>query len=317
MTRFGCALAAWLCLTSLTVAADAPAAAEKPADDAQAAKIAKWVSDLRNEQYATRKQAADALVDAGAAAAEPVARAAYSDDREPPRRYVGILREMLHSGDEPTETAAKAALEKLAQSDRKFLAEQAAEALKAPAPAGRRGGARIQIGGIVVAGGQNVRISSKNTNGQREVTVEIGPKKIHFTDDNGRDIVMQVTEPVKDADGNTAPQTKEYVADDLDDLKQKHPDAARLYEQFGGNGGVIRVVGGFGNANQADALKRHVEFLERHLQRLEDHADEGRFPEEHLERVRENLDAQVDRLRKQVEELERQAEQEAEKEKSE
>ena len=52
-------------------------------------------------------------------------------------------------------------------------------------------------------------------------------QKIEIRDQDGEDIEVTVTETVNGQD-----ETSEYSADDLDDLKQNHPDIAELYEKY-------------------------------------------------------------------------------------
>jgi len=79
--------------------------------------------------------------------------------------------------------------------------------------------ARVQL--------RNITIRQTNNNGNRVTDVEIDGKKIHISDTQGKNIVVQVTEKV----GGQV-KTSEYKAKDLADLKKKHPEAAKLYEQY-------------------------------------------------------------------------------------
>lgn len=87
---------------------------------------------------------------------------------------------------------------------------------------------RRVAGGVAAAvQGRGVKIQQTNVNGHRETNVELDGKKIHIADNQGKDITVKVTETV---DGKA--KTSEYKAKDLDELKKKHPDAAKLYEQY-------------------------------------------------------------------------------------
>lgn len=101
------------------------------------------------------------------------------------------------------------------------------DASATPVPlGGPQGVIQLQVqGGIIAAGNVNVRTTV--TNGQRTVTVNDNGKKIEIRDQDGEDIEVTVTETV-----NGQEETSEYSADDLDDLKQNHPDIAELYEKY-------------------------------------------------------------------------------------
>jgi hypothetical protein len=71
------------------------------------------------------------------------------------------------------------------------------------------------------------RIQTRVVNGNREISVIDGEKRIRITDSQGKDITVKVSEQV---DGEE--KTSEYKAKDLDELKEKHPEAAKLYEQY-------------------------------------------------------------------------------------
>lgn len=126
---------------------------------------------------------------------------------------------------------------------------EAAEAFKKeqqrprPVPLGGFPGnqAQIQVNGQLFggAGGLNQTMEVSVVNGKRHIKVQSGDEKVEIDDQNGKDILLKHTRPV---DGKE--KTDEYKADDLDDLKKKHPEAARLYEKHGGTnlvGGGIQI----------------------------------------------------------------------------
>ena len=80
-------------------------------------------------------------------------------------------------------------------------------------------------------------------NGKRDIRVTNNDEEIHITETNGKEIVVEITKPVsvevvkKGADGKeikttvTEKRTKAYRAADVDELKKKHPEAAKVYEK--------------------------------------------------------------------------------------
>ncbi|REJ79772.1 MAG: hypothetical protein DWQ29_14735, partial [Planctomycetota bacterium] len=95
----------------------------------------------------------------------------------------------------------------------------------------RQGGvqnqAQIQAQAIVIGGVANRQVKVSIVNGRRTIEVEEDGKKIEIHDKDGKDISLKVTE--KEGDKQ---ETREYEAADLDELKEKHPEAAELYEKY-------------------------------------------------------------------------------------
>lgn len=102
----------------------------------------------------------------------------------------------------------------------------------------------IQIGGNVQVGGDRIAISSDGT--KRKIDAQSGDDRVEITDTNGKDIQLKHTRTV---DGKK--KTDEYQGTDLDDLKKKHPEAAKLYEKYAANNNiVVRGPGGAGGGIQ-------------------------------------------------------------------
>ncbi len=181
-----------------------------------------WVAQLSSDSFTERKSATQSLIDAGAAAVEPVVAAALSEDLELPTRCINILKKIFASDDEESKRAAEAALQKLAASKSPFLARRAREAMKNPAPIQpartHRFGGRVQIqvvGGGIQIGGAGLK---------RQVEVKDGDRKVHISETIGREIVVKVTETK-----NGKETTTEYKAANAVELLKKHPEAHKLY----------------------------------------------------------------------------------------
>jgi hypothetical protein len=104
-------------------------------------------------------------------------------------------------------------------------------------------GIRINFG----AAGGNIQIRNKfqfkrvsRTNGKRQIEVGNQDRTIKITDENGKNIVVEVTE-------KKGPKSTKsvYKADNLEDLKKKHPAAAKLYEEHAGQAGKAEIRIGF------------------------------------------------------------------------
>ncbi len=289
-------------LTEWTPHANAlePALAESSRD-----RFAGWIDDLTAKDFQTRKSATENLTEAGADAADAVAEAADSDDKELPLRCVNILKSMLHHGDPTTKAAAKTALKRLTKSDRAFLAKLAQKTLDTPPPAagvvGPQFGGRVQINGAMIPNGRNVRINIKTVNGQRSISVQVDEKQIEITDNNGRDITVTVTEPIEDENGNTVRKPKTYTAENFEELQKNHPEAAKLYQQYAGFGRPAPMQRLRPFRVRVDLLKKHHERLLQMQQELEDRFEDGKLPEASLNRMRESIVRHREHLLKQIE----------------
>ncbi len=114
-------------------------------------------------------------------------------------------------------------------------------------PAANAAGAGIRINGQLIGGPGVQSLKFNMVNDKRHIEAVAGDEKVEITDTNGKDIELKHTRRV---DGKS--KTDEFKADDLDDLKKKHPDAAKLYEKYaagpnlGVGGGIQMQIGGIG-----------------------------------------------------------------------
>jgi len=230
-------------------------AQESPADEKPEAspaapgpeKIAALVQELDSDRFAERQAASDELAEIGKPAIEALTEAAVGESLEVTVRSIDVLKKLAGSSDEPTKEAAKAALEKIAKSDRPSAARRAEEALKAMEEQQRRANVfapRAIQGGIqiAVAGGGARRVSVKTVNGVKTIEAEEGDRKVKIVDDPKAGIKMEVT-----TKKNGKETTEKYEAKDAEELKKKHPEAYKIYKQYDRNAGNVVVqmqVGG-------------------------------------------------------------------------
>lgn len=219
-----------LMASSLYVVGNDLAPESATAETATAEQIAQWVSELGDSRFATRRDATDALVTVGQPAVEPVVAAALEGSAEVAVRCVQILRRLKDSTDPAASEAAVAGLRMLAESDNSLVNERALAALDEgsvnPFPQAQLGGIQIQVQGAVFAA-NNFDVTTTVNNGVRTVEVNDNGKEIDIRDQDGEDIEITITETV-----NGEETTTEYSAENLDDLKQNHPDIAELYEKY-------------------------------------------------------------------------------------
>ena len=322
--RCGFSLSAILLLaTSVTLArADEPDAAKQD-------EVAAQVKVLVAGNPLQRRDATSKLLELGKEAVEPLAKEAA--EAKPASMYYcfDVLARLLASENEATSSAAKAALDKLSQSENRLVALRAKSAIRVKEMLGRQqaaigagpavpaqgpmklssnengrtieleraadgsftgkikesvngeekstdikaadakeleqkfpeahkalqkheerirnaqqrvnplfGGAfNVKVENVQINGGANQRVHIKVVNGDRTIEVQNGDEKIEIRDKNGKEIELKHTRPV---DGKE--KTDEYKGADLDDLKKKHPEAAKLYEKYAPGNGIAGGV---------------------------------------------------------------------------
>lgn len=210
--------------------------------------IDKLMEQLDANRFSERQAAQQKLQEAGKAAVPALEKGTQHVSREVAVRSWEILKNHFQGSDDANKIAAKEALERLAKNNDAALAKRAGEILAPPKPQpqfpqgvpGRIGNAQIQIQVVGGAGG-NKRVSVKDVNGVKEIEAEENGKKIKINDDPANGIKMEVTEK---KDGKEA--TQKYEAKDAAELKTKHPEAHKLYEEYSKQPAGIRLqVGGF------------------------------------------------------------------------
>jgi len=243
MRRFHCWLffaVACVLPASMAYCTDDPApsiATEAPDE------ISGLIQQLDAPDFSERQEASRKLSEAGKAVFPEVEKAADSGSREVATRAVEILRRHYSGGDLETKQAAEESLKRLAKSGNPAAAQRASDALNptpmptiqqvpigainpALIPLIQQRGIQIQLGGI--APGQNIvrRTSVRSVNGQREIEVQEGDKTTKVKDIAGG-IEAEFTEKI-----NGKETTRKIEAKDLDDLKKKDAEVARIYETY-------------------------------------------------------------------------------------
>jgi len=249
------ALLATVLTCSLAFSQDAdskPEAGEAKA--ASTAELDKLMEQLDANSFSERQAAQQKLAEIGKAAFPALEKGTQNVSREVAVRSLDILKGQLQKGDDATKAAAKEVFERLAKSNDPSLAKRAAEALSTPKPMvqpplglpgpgivpGRIGAAQIEI--KVAGGAGNIRkMKVTEVNGIKSIEAEGNGKKVQITDDPAKGIQMEVTET---KDGKET--TQKYEAKDAAELKTKHPEAHKLYEEYSKQPAGIQLrVGGF------------------------------------------------------------------------
>ncbi len=279
-------------------------AGEPPAIDE--ARNAKLIEQLDAPRFADRQAAQQDLADAGKEALPALEKAAQSENREVSGRASEVIQRHFQGEDEALKSAAKESLERLAKNASESVARRAKDIIappKPPLPAQQQGipplrvgGARIQIQFAGNAGGNFKKLTVKNVNGVKEIEAEENGRKVKIVDDPANGIKVDVTET---KDGKET--TKKYEAKNADELKTKHPEAHKLYDEYSkapagiqiqgfqlGQGGIVPPIPG------APAV--------RNIRRLKIlRPDEVEAAKENIEGALKELDASLETLRKEAE----------------
>lgn len=240
-----------LTFCSLVIAQDEKPKVEAQPDVAQAKaasaeEIDKLMEQLDANRFSERQAAQQRLAEIGKGALPAIEKGTQHVSREVAVRSLDILKGLFQGGDDVTKAAAKETLERLAKNNDGTLAKRAGEILSPPKPApqvppgivpGRIGGAQIQIQVVGGAGG-NIKRSMKDVNGVKEIEAEENGKKVKITDDPAKGIKLEVTET---KDGKET--TQKYEAKDAAELKTKHPEAHKLYDEYSKQPAGIQIRG--------------------------------------------------------------------------
>jgi len=208
-------------------------------DPLRDAEITEWIADLDDSDFEIREKATGRLTNAGVRAIPAVAQAAESENLEVATRALQVLKTLYESKDPDAQAEAAIAIKRLCDSPRKSIARRAAAILDAPhqkmkgaTPAGGAlPGLRFNARGLV-PGGVARQVSVQNVNGKVQISVVEGSRRIQIGHSNNRDIVVKVTEPRPEGDEKN---TREFKAIDLEEMRQKHPEGARLFEEYAGD----------------------------------------------------------------------------------
>jgi hypothetical protein len=252
-----------------------------------AADVSRLIPQLDDAEFSQRQAASQELMEAGKAVFPQLEKAALEGSREASGRAIDILKTHYMRGDDATKQAAQGALERLARSGNSGAAQRANDILNPPKVQedpfnGRFGvapgiirGANIQIQVAAANAGNRHSFTRREANGKVEVEATEGAKKTKIVKQPDGSIEMEITEPV-----NGKETTKKYSAKNLDELKMKEPEAARIYERYSAGGAGNIPIPGFGQALPgipgapaapnlpADLRERTIKNLDRQIEQL-------------------------------------------------
>ena len=294
--------------------------AASPAPGAPA--VDELLQQLDSSKFDARRRATDSLFAMGKEAIDKLASAASGESREVTERSIEILRRHYRSQDEETKAAAKQALESLASGPNSRIGRAAKEAMRIEQPQQGPNPAQIarmqrafppqiqQRFPIVPPAGGNQQFARRTkvqiTNGVKEIEVDYGNKQIKVKETADGKIKATIIETM-----NGAKVAKTIEAKNADELKQKSPEAHKVYESLGKNAGAgLRIVQNMGGAPkpnlppgpnnlkqaQNQAYDRMIKSLEAQKEFMKKRFADPQQAEQ-LKRITDVLDQQIERVR--------------------
>ena len=214
--------------------------AQEKSAEADEAPIVSLIKQLAAPDFSKRQAASQQLLKLGEQAIPRLTAAALSDNREVVTRSVDILKGHLKSANEKLQSAARTALKKISAVENGVGPRLARTALAPPKPRpqpvpgkGIPGFPQIQL--QVQGAAQAIKI--QNVNGVKDIEVTEKGRSIKIHDDPNQGIKVEITET---KDGK--PVTRKFEAKNADELKKKHPEAHKLYQQYSqGAAGKIQI----------------------------------------------------------------------------
>ena len=189
--------------------------------------VASLIKELDHDEFLQREAAGKKLAEMGAIAIPALAEVTKGKSPEVSMRAFDIIVRHYKGGDEEVKKTAASALQKIVKSGKSFAA-RAKQTLDFTKPAPRVGVPfRARIVGNA---GIKRRVAVSIQNGVKQVAAEEDGRQIKIFDDPQKGIKVEVTE---EKEGKK--ETRKYEAESVDELKEKHPEAHRLYQQYAGN----------------------------------------------------------------------------------
>lgn len=234
----------------------APSAATDETAKLSTAELAKLIEQLDDADFEVRKTATAKLASAGPEAGEALVKAIRNASPETVGRIVSVFSQWHASGDAARKEVATKHLKDLAAGTNPVAARRA-KAVLAPPPAAGQDPNGVIFGNVVIqaaAVGGGTKVQTRVVNGVTEITAEEKDSTVKITHENSKKIRMSITEPAKE--GEKEGKKRDVEADDLDDLKKKDPEAAKLFEKYNRNVAIggLRVIGGRAIARPLPAI---------------------------------------------------------------
>ena len=266
--------------------------------------IEQLIQDFDHAEFSVREEATRKLAAGTASVVPAVEKAAGSENLEVATRSLQVLKLLYEGKDVEAQADAAIAIKRLCDSPNKSIARRASAILdrnlgaEPPEGAGRLPAVRLNARGLV-PGGIARQVSVQNVNGQVQISVVEPNRRIEIKHNNQRQIVVKIADSNPAAPGK---ENSEYKAKDLQELRDRHPEAARLFEEYAGDNALPDLGGKLfpGGFPQLPGLKApRGNFRPPVRRRLEGGIPRPPLPDESLE----SLEKTQNRLRGFVERL--------------
>jgi len=189
--------------------------------------VAPLIKQLDHDEFAQREAAGKKLAKMGAIAIPALVEVAKGKSPEASMRAFDIIVRHYKGSDEEVKKTATSALQKIVESGKSF-SFRAKQALKPTKPAPRDGAPFL--GRIDGNEGLQRRVAISVQNGVKQIDVEEDDRQVKILDDPQKGIKIEITE---EKEGKK--ETKNYEAENVKELKEKHLEAHKLYQQYTGN----------------------------------------------------------------------------------
>lgn len=191
--------------------------------------IRRAIRQLDSDTFAERREAADVLRDAGAAAIAPLEDACRDGAGERVAQSIEILKSFAASEDRAVSAAAIKALKNIADGENATAAKLAATAVQSlRSQPGQMNnpllGGRQREENPFARRGRNFSMSTVRNNGREEIKVTDGNLHVEIEKDPNGPIRVEWK------DGEAESQVAQ--ANDLDQLHNDHPQAAEMYDRY-------------------------------------------------------------------------------------
>lgn len=262
--------------------------------------IRRAIRQLDSDTFAERREAAEALRDAGAAAITPLEEACRDGAGERVAQSIDILKSFAGSEDREVSAAALKALQNVAEGENATAAKLAATAVQSmrklpgrqdlPGVLGGRFGGGEGFPPAEMRGlGGNFSMSTVRNNGREEIKINDGDLHVEIEKDPNGPIRIEWKQG--DAEAHVA------QADDMDQLREKHPDAAQMYDKYQER--IAGVPGMFGGQRFFAPARLEGLAIPQPMFQMDDHF--ARMREEHqrmIDDMRAQHEARMQEMRR-------------------
>ena len=205
--------------------------AEKEKKKTSKDNLGSLIKQLDDNEFAKREAAVKKLTELGAAAVPALNRATRRKSPESSMRAFDIIVRQYKDGNEATKKKATNALKKIAKSEN-LHAAKAKKVLEPPKDVPGTSNELSARADIKIDGDAGIhrRVSVMVQNGITKVDAEENGQKVKILQDPEKGITIEITDQIEGKK-----ETKKYQAKSLEELREKDPEAHKIYQKYTGN----------------------------------------------------------------------------------